>query len=907
MVTERRFTIAAIQTTRNIVRGKRVKKKFAVLCGSAWLMFVGSAFAEQPAYLDLNRPFKERAADLVSRMTLAEKVAQLQNDAPAIPRLGVPKYEWWNEALHGVARAGAATSFPQAIGLAATFDPHLMREVATAISDEGRAKHHEFASREQRNRYQGLTFWSPNINIFRDPRWGRGQETYGEDPFLTALMGVEFVKGLQGNDPKYRKVDATAKHYAVHSGPEADRHFFDVHPNERDLWETYMPAFQALVQDAGVKSVMGAYNRVYGESASASEFLLIDVLRKQWGFDGYVVSDCDSIEDIFKFHKIVATPEEAAALGIKNGTELNCGTTYQALIPAVEKGLITEAEIDAALTNLMLTRFELGMFDPPERVRWANIPFSVNQSSEHDWLARRAAQASLVLLKNDGVLPLSRDIGTIAVVGPTADEVMSLLGNYYGSPAAPVTVLQGIREAVGPNTKVLYSRGADLVEGREEPRAAPLIEPAYLRPAPGSNEQGLKGEYFNNTDLSGTPVMTRVDPRISFRWDRGGPIDDLIARGEYPADAIGSDYFSVRWTGQLIPPVSGRYEISVGANDGFRLFIDGKRILESWELTPRVASKSAVINLEAGKAYDLRLEYFDDIRDAEVRLGWRLPGAKPPLEEALAAARAADVVVFVGGLTGDVEGEEMNVSYPGFAGGDRTDLRLPGSQRKLLEAIRATGKPVVLVLTAGSALAIDWEKQNIPAILFAWYPGQRGGSAVADVLFGDVNPSGRLPVTFYKANEKLPPFEDYTMEGRTYRYFKGEPLYPFGHGLSYTTFEYSDLKLDRTQVNAKGEITASVRVKNVGSRAGEEVVQLYVRPVDAKAMRALKELRGIEKVALFPGEEREVSFTLTPEKHITYWDTEGDRYAVAPGSYEIQVGASSADIRAKAPLTISAN
>lgn len=884
-----------------------MNKKIAVLCGAAWLTFAAPALAEKPAYQDLDRSFKERAADLVSRMTLEEKIAQLQNDAPAIPRLGVPKYEWWNEALHGVARAGAATSFPQAIGLAATFDTHLMREVATAISDEGRAKHHEFASREQRNRYQGLTFWSPNINIFRDPRWGRGQETYGEDPFLTSLMGIEFVKGLQGDDPKYRKVDATAKHYAVHSGPEADRHHFDVHPSERDLWETYLPAFQALVQDANVKSVMGAYNRVYGESASASELLLKDILREQWGFDGYVVSDCDSIEDIFKYHKIVATPEEAAALGIKNGTELNCGTTYNALADAVKKGLITEAEIDAALTNLMLTRFELGMFDPPERVRWANIPYSVNQSAEHDWLARRAAQASLVLLKNDGILPLSQDIGTIAVIGPTADEVMSLLGNYYGTPAAPVTILQGIREAAGPNTKVLYSRGADLVEGREEPRAAPVIEPTHLRPAAGSNEQGLKGEYFKSQDLSGTPVMTRIDRRVSFRWDRGGPIDDLIARGEFPADAIGSDNFSVRWTGQLVPPVSGRYELSVGANDGFRLFIDGKLVLDSWELTPRIASKSAFMNLEAGRAYDLRLEYFDDIRDAEVRLGWRLPGAKPPLEEALEAARAADVVVFVGGLTGDVEGEEMKVSYPGFAGGDRTDLRLPSSQRKLLEALHATGKPIVVVLTTGSAMAIDWEKQNVPAILVAWYPGQRGGSAVADVLFGDANPSGRLPVTFYKANEKLPPFEDYSMEGRTYRYFKGEPLYPFGHGLSYTTFEYSGLTLDRSQAEATDQVTATVRVKNVGARAGEEVVQLYVRPVDVKEMRALKELRGIEKIALFPGEEREVSFTLTPERHITYWDAERDTYSVAPGSYEIQIGASSADIRAKAPLRITAD
>jgi Beta-glucosidase-related glycosidases len=884
-----------------------LKAKLVALFGLAWVAFVTPAVAEQPAYLDPNKSFKERAADLVARMTLEEKVAQLQNDAPAIPRLGVPKYEWWNEALHGVARAGSATVFPQAIGLAATFDTKLMREVATAISDEARAKHHEFAAREQRNRYQGLTFWSPNINIFRDPRWGRGQETYGEDPFLTSLMGVEFVKGLQGNDPLYRKVDATAKHFAVHSGPEADRHHFDVHPSERDLWETYLPAFQALVQDAKVKSVMGAYNRVFGESASASQFLLIDVLRKRWGFDGYVVSDCDSIEDIYKYHKIVATPEEAAALGIKYGTNLNCGTTYAALLNAVKQGLVTEAQIDEMLTSLMVTRFELGMFDPPERVRWQNIPYSVNQSPEHDWLARRAARASLVLLKNDGILPLSRDIGTIAVIGPTADEVMSLLGNYYGTPAAPVTILQGIREAVGPNTKVLYARGADLVEGREEPRAAPVIEPTYLRPEPGSNEQGLKGEYFNNPDLAGTPVLTRVDKRISFRWDRGGPIDDLIARGEYPSEAIPSDYFSVRWTGQLLPPVSGKYEISAGANDGVRVYLDGKLILDKWELTPRTTSKSVTVTLEAGKAYDLRVEYFDDIRDAEVRLGWRLPGAKPPLEEALAAARAADVIVFVGGLTGDVEGEEMKVDYPGFAGGDRTDLRLPGSQRKLLEALHKTGKPIVLVLTTGSALAIDWAKQNVPAILVAWYPGQRGGNAVADVLFGDANPSGRLPVTFYKEREKLPPFEDYSMDGRTYRYFKGEPLYPFGHGLSYTKFEYSDLKLDRTQAGANDTITATLTVKNVGERAGEEVVQLYVRPVDAKDMRAIKELRGIEKIALYPGEARTVTFTLEPQRHITYWDTERDAYRVAAGRYEIEVGASSTDIRLRAPLLVAAD
>jgi beta-glucosidase len=810
--------------------------------------------------------------------------------------------------LHGVARAGAATVFPQAIGIAATFDKQLMRDVATAISDEARAKHHEFERRGQRKRYQGLTFWSPNINIFRDPRWGRGQETYGEDPYLTARMGVEFVKGLQGDDPKYRKLDATAKHYAVHSGPEADRHHFDVRPSERDLYETYLPAFQALVQEAHVASVMGAYNRVNGESASASPRLLQQILRKDWGFKGYVVSDCDSIEDIFLHHKIVATPEQAAALGVKSGLEINCGRTYAALVNAVKQGLITEAEIDAVLRQAMRSRFELGMFDPPERVRWAQIPYSVNQSPEHDRLARRAAQSSLVLLKNSGILPLDRNLGTIAVIGPTADEIMSLLGNYYGTPAAPVTILQGIRAAAGPKTKVLYSRGADLVAGREEPRAAPVIEPQYLRPAASASDQGLKGEYFRGRELAGEPAFVRVDPRVAFRWDRGAPTDDLLAQGQIPADrALGGDDFSVRWTGKLLPPVSGKYELVVGANDGFRLFIDNRPLVEGWELNARVASKSAFVDLEAGRQYDLRLEYFEDIRDAEVRLAWRLPGAKPPFEEALDAARAADVVVFVGGLTGDVEGEEMKVNFPGFAGGDRTDLRLPGSQQKLLEALQATGKPVVLVLTTGSAIAVDWEQARLPAILVAWYPGQRGGTAVADVLFGDANPSGRLPVTFYKADEKLPAFDDYDMKGRTYRYFGGEPLYPFGYGLSYTRFEYSGLKLDRSSVAADQTVRASVQVKNVGARAGDEVVQLYTHAVAPKQVRALKELRGFERITLKPGETKRVEFTITPNRDLTFYDAGRKAYAVEGGRYELQIGASSRDIRQKSTLTVAAS
>jgi beta-glucosidase len=871
------------------------------------LSLASGALAADPVYQDLDRSFEERAADLVSRMTLEEKVSQLQNDAAAIPRLGVPAYEWWNEALHGVARAGAATVFPQAIGLSATFDVPLMTQVATAISDEARAKHEDFARRGMRKRYQGLTFWSPNINIFRDPRWGRGQETYGEDPFLTSRMGVAFVKAMQGDDAKYRKVDATAKHFAVHSGPEHNRHVFDVHPSERDLWETYLPAFRALVQEGGVASVMGAYNRLNGESASGSHWLLTDVLRNQWGFKGYVVSDCDSVDDIWKFHKIVATPEEAAALGVKSGDDVNCGRTYAALFNAVHLGLISEAEIDVSLRRAFLTRFRLGMFDPPAKVRWAQIPISVNQSPEHDALARKAAQESIVLLKNTGLLPLDpKKLKTVAVIGPTADEIMSLLGNYYGTPAAPVTILQGIRAAVGPGTRVLHARGADLVEGRAEPRAAPLIEPEFLRPEAGSTQLGLKGEYFRGKEFAGKPVMTRLDPRVGFRWDRGAPTDTMVAQGELTQDtALGVDDYSIRWTGKLLPPTSGKYELVVGANDGFRLYIDGKVVSDGWEPNPRVTSKSAFVDLEGGKIYDLKLEYFEADRDAEVRLAWRLPGAKPPLEEALDAARAADVVIFVGGLTGDVEGEEMRVSYPGFAGGDRTDLLLPQSQQKLLDAVQATGKPIVLVLTAGSAMAIDKEQAKLPAILMAWYPGQRGGNAVADVLFGAGNPGGRLPVTFYKASEKLPDFEDYSMKNRTYRYFASQPLYPFGHGLSYTKFAYNGLRLDRNSVASDGSVQATVTVRNVGKRTGDEVVQMYLAPLDPKRARAIKELRGIERITLEPGQSRQVSFTVKPDRDLTIYDDTKKTYAVDAGRFEVQIGASSADIRAKAIIAVT--
>ncbi|MCD0277582.1 glycoside hydrolase family 3 C-terminal domain-containing protein [Xanthomonas melonis] len=860
--------------------------------------------AAPPPYLDTQVAFDARAADLVSRMTLEEKAAQMQNATPAIPRLQVPAYDWWNEALHGVARAGGATVFPQAIGLAATFDTPLMAEVATAIGDEARAKHHAFVARGERKRYQGLTFWSPNINIFRDPRWGRGQETYGEDPFLTARMGVTFVQGLQAQQGRYRKLDATAKHFAVHSGPEADRHHFDVHPSEADLYDTYLPAFQALVQEGHVAAVMGAYNRVNGESASASQ-RLEGILRKDWGFDGYIVSDCAAIRDIWQNHKIVPTPEAAAALGVRHGTDLDCGNTYAALPAAVRAGLIDEATIDISLKRLMAARLRLGMFDPPSQVPWAKIPASANQSPQHDALARRTARESLVLLKNDGLLPLKPTLKRIAVVGPTADDPMSLLGNYYGTPAAPVTILQGIREAA-PQAQVVYARGSDLVEGREDPNAAAPIDAVYLRPAADARQNGLTGEYFRGRTLSGQPVLTRIDPRIAFRWDRNAPTDDAVGRGELqPERALDKDDFSVRWQGQLLPPVSGSYELQIAADDGVRLYLDGKLLIDHWSDAPRMRGGTASVALQGGKAYDLRVEYYEATRDAGVRLAWRMPGAKPPLQEAMDAARNADVVVFVGGLTGDVEGEEMDVNYPGFAGGDRTDTRLPRPQRELLQAVQATGTPVVAVLTTGSALAVDWAQQHVPAILLAWYPGQRGGSAVGDVLFGQASPGGRLPITFYTEAERLPAFDDYAMRGRTYRYFTGTPLYPFGHGLSYTQFAYSDLQLDRNTVSADGTLRATVKVRNTGKRAGDEVVQLYLHPLAPRRERAGKELRGFQRMTLQPGEQREVAFTVKAADALRIYDEQRKAYTVDPGVYEVQIGASSADIRSTRRFTVS--
>ena len=712
----------------------------------AWVALLGaqlSAQTRRPDYQNPDLPFARRVADLVSRMTLEEKVSQLQDVAPAIDRLGIPRYNWWNEALHGVARSGLATSFPQAIGLAATWNDSLVFRMATVISDEARAKHHEYVRRGSRERYQGLTFWSPNINLFRDPRWGRGQETYGEDPFLTGRLAVQFVRGMQGDDPKYLKTVSTVKHFAVHSGPEPERHTFDAVVSERDLRESYLPHFAAGIREGGAYSLMCAYNRVLGSPACGSDVLLKDILRGEWGFSGYVVSDCGAISDIYERHKVVQTAAAAAALGVKTGTDLECGNVYANLVDAVRQGLITEQAIDTAVKRLFLARMRLGVFDPPERVRWAQIPISVLDRPAHRALARQVARESIVLLKNAGsVLPLRKDIGTIAVIGPNCDDRRMLLGNYEGAPADSITPLRGIREAVSRGTRVLYARGSD----------------------------------------------------------------------------------------------------------------------------------------------------------------WVVPGDSG-LAEAVRAAEQADVVVLCLGLTAQLEGEEMSVETPGFRGGDRTRIDLPDAQQRLLERIVAVGKPTVLVLMSGSAVAVNWAQEHVPAIVEAWYGGQAAGSAVADVLFGDYNPGGRLPVTFYKSVNDLPAFDDYRMAGRTYRFFKGTPLYPFGYGLSYTTFAYKNLRTSATTLRAADTAVIWVDVTNTGRRTGDEVAQLYVRHLGSRVERPTEDLRGFRRVTLKPGETHTVAFSL-PASSLAYWNSATHRWVVEQEPVELAVGASSADIRLRRRIQV---
>jgi len=793
---------------------------------------------------DPDAPLETRVHDLIGRLTLEEKVSQLLYTSAAIPRLDIPEYNWWNEALHGVARAGRATVFPQAIGLAATWDTALLHRVAATIAQEARAKHHEAARQGRRGIYEGLTFWSPNINIFRDPRWGRGMETYGEDPYLAGRLAVAFVRGMQGDDPRYLTTVATPKHFVVHSGPEPDRHRFDAVVSERDFRETYLPHFETAMVEGGAWSIMCAYNRVYGDPACASPLLLERILRREWGFTGYVVSDCWAISDIHNGHRTQPDEVHAAAVSLAAGTDLSCGPEYGSLTQAVAQGLVTEAQVDTALARLLRARFRLGMFDPVERLPYpaaqpdAPPATTVIDAPAHRALALEAARKSLVLLKNDGVLPLRKDLGTIAVIGPNADDVDLLLGNYNGIPTDPVTPLAGIRRAAGPGTRVLYARGADV---------APRMPVLTVVPRQALR---LQGQYFANHAFAGEPRLRRDDPTVDFTWW------DTI-----PAPGLPADSFSVRWTGEIAAPVTGSFALGVRAQGGVRLFLDDSLLVEFSDRHV-VLTQWASVDLVAGTARRLRLDYFDRRADAIVQLVWAVPDPRLR-EEALDAAREADAVVMLLGLSPRLEGEEMPVDVPGFRGGDRVSLDLPAPQQELLEAVVAVGKPVILVLLNGSAVAVTWAADHVPALLEAWYPGQAAGDAIADVLFGDVSPAGRLPVTFYRSAEQLPPFDDYAMHGRTYRYFTGDPLFPFGHGLSYTTFAYRDFRVPAT-ARAGDSVRVSVEVQNTGARAGDEVVQLYVTDEEASVPVPVRTLVGFRRLALAPGERRTVTFGVAP-------------------------------------------
>jgi len=812
---------------------------------------------------------EERVSDLVSRMTLKEKVDQLVYTAPAIPRLGIPSYNWWNEALHGVARAGYATVFPQSITIANSWDEGLMYNVANAISDEARAKYHEFQRRGKTGIYQGLTFWSPNININRDPRWGRGHETYGEDPFLTGRMGLQFVKGLQGDDPKYLKVVATAKHYAVHSGPEPLRHQFNANVSEVDLHETYLPAFRTLVLEAGVYSIMGAYN-MFRDHPCCANPVLYSILRNDWGFKGYIVSDCWAISDFYKYTHYAKDAAEAAAQAVLAGTDLECGYDYNNLMTAIERGLLTEADINVAVSRIFTARFKLGMFDPDDMVPYAQIPFFVNGSDYNNSLSRDAARESIVLLKNSNdVLPLKKEINTIAVIGPNADNFESLVGNYNGIPKDPVTVLKGISNKVSPETKVIYAEGSDLAEGIHN---LTVIPSRYLQTPDG--KQGAMGEYFNNREMKGKPVFTRVDDQINFYWEHLSPRQDMP-----------DDNFGIKWTTYLLPPESGDYYLGSWGSSGYEILFDGKKVI-SERNEHHAFHKEHAVTLEAGKKYKIEVLYKNYSGDADMKLLWARPRPKM-LDQAVAAAKNADATILVLGLSQRLEGEEMSIKIDGFLGGDRTNLNLPAVQEQLFEAVMATGKPVIVVLMNGGALSVNQVQNKAPAIILAGYPGQQGGNAVADVLFGDYNPAGRLPVTYYKSVDQLPAFENYDMAGRTYRYFNQEPLYPFGYGLSYTTFSYSNLSIP-VSVVAGDKVSVKVTVTNTGKMEGDEVVQLYLTDEKASTPRPIRQLEGFQRINLKPGESKEVVFNLDPRQFSNI--NNKDKRVIEPGYFTLSVG-----------------
>ncbi len=851
----------------------RVRTAFMLL-----LLTAAGLCQAQDLFRDVNAPPEARAADIVQRMTLQEKIPQLAHDAPAIPRLGIPAYTWGNECLHGV-MGHEATVFPQAIGMAASWNTDLMHRVADAISTEARALHHDAFRKGQTGYMQGLTYWSPNINIFRDPRWGRGQETYGEDPFLTGRMAVAFVTGLQGNDPKHLKLVSTVKHFAVHSGPDPLRHSFDAHCDERDLWDTYLPHFETAIREAGAWSVMGAYNRFRGVPCCANPFLLQEVLRDRWGFRGYVVSDCGAIENIWQTHKVKPDAPAAAAAAVAAGCDVACGgDSYRQLEVAVTRGEITEEQIDVACRRLFEARIRLGMFDPPKTVRWASIGTDVVCSPQHRQLSRDMARQSLVLLKNHkNLLPLhSARLRRVAVIGPLADR--PLLGNYSATPRKPVTVYQGVRDRLRGVAVVDYDEGCPLIIDGLQP-----VPMQHLRPESGAG-QGLTGRYYASDTPQGEPAaVVPVEP-VDHDWVNGGP--------EVLRDR--SDHFSVIWRGTLTPPEDGEYQLGVAADDGVRLRVNGKTVVDSWIITPRTLRTGAV-TLKANRPVSIELEYFEGEGQASVTLMWQRPSAPSGVSpRAIELARQADVVIAVLGVSSHTELRGGQAEIVEDEGVDRKHTGLPAMQDKLLRALAAAGKPVVLLLT-GAGVSVPWADTHVPAIMQIWYPGDDGGHAVADVLFGDVSPAGRMPLTIVRQDSDLPAFTDYAMDGRTYRYSGRTPLYPFGYGLSYSRFVYSGLRIEPAKPQRNSPVTVRTRVTNVGQVDADEVVQLYISyPKPPSGERApIRKLAGFTRVHLRAGESREIVFTLKP-RDFEYINRTGSR-AFTPGWFTITAGGCQGD------------
>jgi beta-glucosidase len=859
-----------------------------VLISLVIFLTVGGVYAQdaaQPPYLNTALSPEQRAADLVHRMTIEEKVTQLVNQARAIPRLNVPAYDWWSEALHGVATNGT-TEFPEPIGLAATFDTDAIHRMAIAIGTEGRIKHVQAVRAGHSNIFEGLDFWAPNINIFRDPRWGRGQETYGEDPFLTARMGVAFVTGMQGDDPRYYRVISTPKHFAVHSGPEPTRHTADVKISKHDELDTYLPAFRATVTEAKAGSVMCAYNSINGQPACVNEFLLQDQLRNKWSFQGYVVSDCGAVINTFSDHHFTKTQAEASALAVQRGMDNECvdfvakvkdDHDYKPYLDAYKLGILKESEIDTSLVRLFTARMKLGMFDPPDMVPYSKIDEKELDSAEHRAMARAIANEAMVLLKNDGTLPLKQAGIKMAVVGPLADQTRYLLGNYNGIPTHTVSVLEGLK-AEFPDAQIAYVPGTQFLRNDGE------LVPASVLTTP-DGKPGLKVEFSTGEVFSGQKPTSLATSQVTA-------LD--LKQEDIPQEASGKSPLLVEWNGFLTSAETGEFNLGVRVEGTFAMLtVDGKPVAQEFVLgQPGMHAKVGRVHLEQGKKVAIKVNYAQSTPGPmQAQLIWSKYDPKPG-PEAIAAAKNADVVIAVLGITSELEGEEMPVSEEGFKGGDRTSLDLPKPEEELLEAVAATGKPVVLVLSNGSALAVNWAKDHANAILDSWYPGEEGGAAIAETLSGKNNPAGRLPVTFYTGVDQLPPFEDYAMKGRTYRYFEGKPLYPFGYGLSYTTFSYSNLTLPKNAIKAGDPLTAEVTVTNTGKLEGDEVAQLYLGfpKVPGAPLRAL---RGFKRVHLNPGESQTVHFELK-DRDLSMVSEAGEPI-IAKGKYSVSVGGGQPD------------